>query len=394
MFTRAKYQNGSLTREARKAGAAVWVFRWREYDTNARRKVIVGTVTQFPTKSQAMKAVESQGLRRTINRDTRSPRTVAELVTHYQEKELPDGSSKAFSTRAGYQSYLKNWIVPVWGKHSLSDVRTVSVEEWLGTLSLSNGSRAKIRNLMSTLFSHAMRYEWIDRNPIALVRQSAKRERVPDVLDVSELSALLAELKDPCRTAVFLAAVTGLRVSELLALKWEDIRFESREISLRRAIVHQHVGLLKTEASNKPLPMDASLAEMLFDWRGRCAYNQPQDWIFASLEKHGQQPYWPENMLRRHIRPAAKRAGIKAHIGWHSFRRTLATLLQSNGEAVKVTQELLRHASSKLTMDVYAQAQTPEKRAAQSRVVEMIARGNKKLDPCGPTRESVTLASD
>ena len=306
---------------------------------------------------------------------------------------MPDENSKAFSTRAGYQSYLKNWIVPEWGNHSLSDVRTVKVEEWLGSLSLTNGSKAKIRNLMSTLFNHAIRHEWMDRNPIALVRQSAKRERVPDILAVADLSTLLAELKDPCRTAVFLAAVTGLRVSELLALKWDDVHFGSLEISLTRGIVHQHVGPLKTEASSKPIPMDASLAEVLFDWRGRCPYNQPQDWVFASPEMHGLQPYWPENLLRGHIRPAAERAGIKAHIGWHSFRRTLATLLQSNGATVKVTQELLRHASSKLTMDVYAQAQTPAKRAAQSRVVEMIARGNQQLDPDGPTRESVTLAS-
>jgi len=62
---------------------------------------------------------------------------------------------------------------------------------------------------MSTIFNHAIRHEWIDRNPISLVRQSGKREHVPDVLNVSDLSALLAELKDPCRTAVFLAAVTG-----------------------------------------------------------------------------------------------------------------------------------------------------------------------------------------
>jgi integrase len=154
-------------------------------------------------------------------------------------------------------------------------------------------------------------------------------------------------------------------------------------------IVHQHIGPLKTEASTKPIPMDVALAEKLFDWRGCCAYNQASDWIFASLEKHGTQPLWPENLLRRHVRPAAERAGIKANIGWHSFRRTLATLLQANGATVKVTQELMRQASSKITMDVYAQAQTPDKRAAQSLVIAQISH----LDPDGPTRESGTLAS-
>ena len=80
---------------------------------------------------------------------------------------------------------------------------------------------------MHTLFNHAIRYEWWDRNPITLVRQSAKRERIPAVLDVNELKALLSELQDPHRTMVFLAAATGLRVSELLALKWQDIDFRT-----------------------------------------------------------------------------------------------------------------------------------------------------------------------
>jgi len=72
---------------------------------------------------------------------------------------LTEGSGKAFSTRTAYTIYLRNWIVPAWGDRRLSDVRTVAVEEWLHGLSLSNGSKAKIRNLMSALFNHAIRYE-------------------------------------------------------------------------------------------------------------------------------------------------------------------------------------------------------------------------------------------
>jgi len=86
----------------------------------------------------------------------------------------------------------------------------------------------------------------------------------------------------------------------------------------------------------------------------------------------GKQPYWPESLLRRHIRPAAERAGIKKTLGWHSFRRTFATMLKGGGEDVKTTQELMRHASSKITLDVYAQALTPAKRDARRKVAEMI----------------------
>ena len=71
-----RYQQGCLYREKRKAGPDVWVFRYRDGQSN--RKEQIGTVEQFPTKSAARKACES--LRANINRETRSPRTVAELV--------------------------------------------------------------------------------------------------------------------------------------------------------------------------------------------------------------------------------------------------------------------------------------------------------------------------
>ena len=258
------------------------------------------------------------------------------------------------------------------GELRLSEVRTVEVEQWLRQLDLTNGSKAKIRNIMSALFAHAIRWEWLVRNPITQVRQSAKRERVPDVLDADELGRLLSELKSPYSAMVFLAATTGLRVSELLALKWQDIDFVAKEITLRRGIVQQVVGDLKTEASQKPIPMEGMLADTLEYWRAESVYGQPEDWVFTSPQMHGKQPYWPENLLRRHIRPAAQRAGIAKTLGWHSFRRTLATLLNRGGEDVKTTQELMRHASSKITLDVYAQAVTPVKRSAQLKIIELI----------------------
>jgi integrase len=76
--------------------------------------------------------------------------------------------------------------------------------------------------------------------------------------------------------------------------------------------------------------------------------------------------------LRNHIRPAVIRAGITKVVGFHTFRHTLATLLKANGEEVKTVQEILRHANSRITMDIYAQAMTPVKRQAQQKVLEMI----------------------
>jgi len=382
-FTRARYQQGSLIREERKVGPDVWIFRWREQTPEGRvkRKVVVGTVDQYRSKAAAQKAAEA--LRANINKETWMPSTVEQLVTHYTERELP---SKAHTTRAVYGSYIRTWVVPHWGVRSVSDVKTVAVEEWLKGLPLANGSKAKVRNVMHALFNHAMRHEWAEKNPITLVRQSAKRLRTPDVLDVDEIKALLSELEDPFWTMVFLAATTGLRVSELLGMKWQDISFDVLEIHLSRAIVDGVVGDMKTEASRKPVPLDSALAEVLLNWRGRTPYNRDEDWVFASPEKLGQQPYWPDSALRKAVRPAAMRAGIVKH-GWHTFRHSLATLLKANGEDVKVVQESLRHANSRITLDVYTQGLMPTKRQAQGRVVKSL------LAPNGPTRATSVAAS-
>ena len=87
---------------------------------------------------------------------------------------------------------------------------------------------------------------------------------------------------------------------------------------------------------------------------------------------NGKQPYWPDNLMKRHIRSVARANGINKSIGWHTFRHTFGTLLKANGEDVKTVQELLRHANSRITLEVYTQAVTANKRAAQSKVVKMM----------------------
>lgn len=378
MFKRIRYQQGCVARERRSNGPDVWIFRWRELNPNGQktnRKIVVGTVEQYPVRAAAQKAVDA--LRIHINKETPraalQPLTCEQLITHYVERELSEGNhTKAHSSKAAYKCYLDNWILPRWRSYKLHEVKTVAAEEWLGSLSLAPGTKAKLRNIMSAMFNHAIRYEWLDKNPISLVRQSAKRERIPEVLDVDEIRSLLTELGHPYKAMVFLAAATGLRASELLGLKWQDVDFESLEINLNHGIVHQVVGELKTEASRKPIPLDPVLAGVILEWRNLSPFNQQSDWVFASPEMKGLQPYWPENLLRRHIRPAALRCGIHKTIGWHTFRHSYATQLKANGEDVKVVQESLRHANSRITLDTYTQALTPAKRQAQTKVVSMI----------------------
>ena len=147
---------------------------------------------------------------------------------------------------------------------------------------------------------------------------------------MEELKALLSELAGTYRVMVYVAGVTGLRVSEVTGLRWSDCDFGAGEIRLKRGIVRQHETEMKSEASRKPVPLEADLAEVLMDWRGECAFNQPDDYIFASIKMDGEQPLWPNCAMEDHIRPAAIRAGISKRIGWHTLRHTFGTLLKGS----------------------------------------------------------------
>jgi integrase len=393
---RTSYQYGSLKLAERKKGK-VWEFRWREVqlDGSIRRKnIVVGTLEEYPNESAAQAAVDA--LRLEINQQTPQQLlqniTLETLVEHYRQHELPDifnktkpsleasdEDRKSYATQVTYDGYLRKWILPRWRACRLTDIKAVGVEKWLKTLCfvktgipLARGSRAKIRNIMSALFSHAIRWEWATRNPISSVRQSAKRQKAPDVLTAEEIMAILVELPDPLRTMIELDAFTGLRRGELIGLRWEDVDFEELVLHIRRSLVAMVEGAPKTEASRKDVPLDAQTAESLWAWRQRCAYPQATDWVFASPQKKGKQPYWPGKLWQYYGEPAVKRAKITKKVTYHTFRHTFGTLLNANGENPKVVQELLRHASLKVTTDVYMQAVSPQKREAQSKLVKMV----------------------
>ncbi len=101
-------------------------------------------------------------------------------------------------------------------------------------------------------------------------------------------------------------------------------------------------------------------------------------------------PCWGHAILRRYIRPAAKNQGIEKRIGWHTFRRTYATLVRSVGTEFKVMQELMRHSSMRSTLDIYAQAITPAKHAAQAAVVSLMFPPELSSSPVSDSAENVT----
>jgi integrase len=397
----ARYQNGCLTTITRKDGIERWQFRWRSRNPDGSLrpcKKTIGPVGEYPLRSKKLQD-QLLRLRMTINTEASArlnSMTMSALVEHYQQVELAEPedeeSGRAHSTRTRLRWLLNRWVIPRWGKAEINAVKPVAVEQWLKTLSktgsenrerLARGSRAKIRNAMSALYNHAIRWQFTDKNPItgpvkgSGVRVSAKRMRIPDILTVEEMQKMISAVLLRERVLIFLDMVTGLRRGELAGLKWGDIDFLNLQIDVNRSVVDQHVGRCKTEISQKPVPIDEYVAADLVEWYRQTPYHAPTDWVFATDsnragEKRGKQPLWLCKVMGYHIQPIAKKLGIRKRIGWHTFRRTYSSILKDNGEDVKVVQELLRHASTKVTLDVYAQALTPAKRAAQRKVVLMI----------------------
>jgi len=371
-------QNGSIVRRPRKKHSDIWQFRWWERTvggTKIYRRRLIGTIDQIPDLEAARRAacllVPELNARKASAAVTSM--TVAQLSSHFDQRELcPTNTWRSYSTKSIYKVYLKRWIVPKWSDYLLSDVRTIEVESWLRGLPVARSTCAKIRNVMSVLFNHACRYEFFDRNPISLVRQSSKRRSPPVVLTPGEIRTLLEGLKIRERTLVFIAASTGIRQSELFALKWSDIDLSAGTLNVTRSIVHGFVGPCKTESSQKPVPLHPLVCDALVKWRSQSSYRGSGDWVFASSHTDGKLPYWGQAILHKHLRPAARDLGIEKRFGWHTFRHTYSTLLRSVGTELKVMQELLRHSTIRSTLDVYTQAVTSAKQNAQAAVMALV----------------------
>ena len=135
--------------------------------------------------------------------------------------------------------------------------------------------------------------------------------------------------------------------------------------TFHRAEGHWHL-------QNRKLSAHDDLIGALREWRCRTPYQSSESWVFASSMNQGRWPYLAQQIMRRHILPVARKLGITKRIGWHTFRHTYSTLLRSTGAELKIMQELLRHSTIRVTLDMYTQAVTTEKRNAQDAVVALL----------------------
>ena len=358
-----RHASGSVRYDKRRK---TWNYLW--YDGPTRRSKRIGTKQEFPTKAAAWKEVKSLEIQAKPP-DGDKGDTVRSVVARYEAERMPSRQS----TARVYRSFLNNHVLPKWADTRIQDVQPRPVELWLRELPLSPKSKTHVRSLMHGLVEFAMWSGLLDitRNPVSLVRNigATRKVRKARSLTAEQFHALLRELQEPFGTMALLSVCLGLRFSETLALRWGDVDWLGSSLSIRRGIVNQIVGDVKTQGSAKTFHLAGELLERLKSWKQSSQFSGAEDWIFASPFKLGRLPY-SYTGTRQELERASKAAGI-GHISSHAFRHTYRSWLDAVKTPIAVQQKMMRHTDIRTTMNIYGDVVTDEMSTAGLRVAEL-----------------------
>lgn len=376
-MTRRRYQEGCLFLRGR-AGRKVWVARWREdmlqpNGTCKRmmRSQVLGSIARIPTKREARQLMHSllrpvnQGLRR-----VEATMTFGDFARKWEEAILP---TYRVSTRNFYRNILCTHLVPKFAQYRLCDLHTPDLQIFLNQKAerYSPSVLYHIRATISRSCASAKEWGYLEANPAVGLRLPDKRSVQPKVtLQPFEAARLLDQLREPSRTLVFLIAVTGMRVSELLGLQWSDVDFERRLVHIRRTFYRGNFGAPKTHTSERVLPLSDGLLYALQEHKQHVR-KSPIDLVFPNADG---KPYEAANLLRRVLHPALAKCGLPK-TGWRVFRRSVATTLSEMREPVRIAQQVLGHSSPLTTLMFYTQSVENSQRRAVARLEDTMFPG-------------------
>lgn len=362
MLRAQRYTRGSVRFDKRRK---TWNYLW--YESGKRRSKLIGTKQDYPTKAAAWKAVKFEA-------PPKDGETVSSVIAQYETERM----SSRHSTARVNRSFLKNHILPKWGGTLISEIQPRPVELWLRNLPLAPKSKTHVRSLLHSLVEYAMWSGTLDisRNPISLVQNNGatRGTRKPRSLTAEQFHALLKELHEPFATMALLCVCLGLRISECLGLKWQDVDWLNSRLSVKRGIVEQVVGECKTAGSAKAVTLADDLLNRLKSWKQLTEFSGAEDWIFASPFNIGRLPY-SYGGTRDELARAAKASGI-GHVSTHAFRHSYRSWLDAVGTTIAVQQKMMRHTDIRTTMNVYGDVVTDEMQSASQRVARLAFQTN------------------
>ncbi len=178
---------------------------------------------------------------------------------------------------------------------------------------------------------------------------------------------------------VLIQLCLGLRVSELLALRWSDVDWIGAKLKVEHGIVNQRLDSVKTESSRKTMALAPQLVAVLSAWKQVTEFGGADDWLFPSPVKLGRLPYSYTGYWRA-IQSACAAAGLE-RLGTHSFRHTYRSWLDAVGTAITVQQRLMRHSDIQTTINIYGDVVTDEMQQAGSKVAAIAFDSDSKLIP-------------
>ena len=321
--------------------------------------------------------------------------TVTEAADSLRRKLALQGARKSYLL--GCRSMQRVHIDPRLGTEPLSAVHTADIEAMASRMLASGLKPKSVHNVLVFLhgvFEHAIERGWTNENP---VRRAAKpkrrraRDANPDLqfLSMAELEAVLRAIPDHVvhrvpaerrggragpapppppdvlgpvlRVVVLTAAMTGLRRSELLGLRWRDVDWEAQRLRVRNAyVLGEHSTSGKSDLSTRrSVPLADRLVGELDRWSQRTVFNGDNDLVFAHPRTG--RPLDGTKVSRR-FTAACRAAGVRA-VRFHDLRHTFATRLAASGQPLRTIQEFLGHADSKTTQ-IYAHYSPSEQEVA------------------------------
>ena len=303
------------------------------------------------------------------------------VETTWMPTEIP---LLAKTTQDAYQGIIRKCLVPRFGGLCLRDLTPLTLQRYFSELT---GERVgypkvlKIRDTLSSILRSAARFGFLIQNPMVGLKLPVDKRprRQKPVISPEQFSNLVEYVSEPYASMLFVSVWTGLRISELIALKWRCIHADS--ITVEERYFRGDWSTPKTNASAATIGVAPEvIARMLrlksltVEVRAGVAVrkhklvksDEPDALVFQSVQDG--KPMNDQNVLKRHIQPVARRLGLN-FVDWHCLRRSHATWLVQSGADPKSVQGQMRHSRISTTMDIYAQI-VP---AAQRQAIEKLS---------------------
>lgn len=259
------------------------------------------------------------------------------------------------------------------GNMKITSVKQINVQEYFNKTKISASGQGMLRYLLRQSFDVAINNNFIRTNPVVNIKieSKSKTTREVDVFTLDEQEKFISVLHATRYRLFFLTALfTGMRLGELVALKWANVDLDNNIItvleSYKRTVAYKQDGTFehiidkkepKTKNGLRSIPIPQFLSDELK------TLDQTTEHVFtSSTGRH----MTPDN-TRRIQKSLCKKANIPYH-NFHALRHTYATRLIENGVDIKTVSELLGHADVNITLKIYVHSTDDTKKDAVNKL--------------------------